>query len=146
MRGILFLTAVVVWRVVDAAMRNETDGKNETDWINIRGRILQAHFADFKNEYLRRSGGGLRSRVETSSRVMFNTGRRLSTPSGVNATFGGSYYSVGVLFMVFIIGLLIYVNLCNEYCLKETCLYFSRFPVCLCIRVWFIQPKSRANI
>ena len=62
--------------------------------------------------------------------------------SSTNTTFGGSYYLVGVIFMVFIIGLLIYVNLCNEICLKDTCVFFTKFRVCICLKLLFKKKNN----
>jgi hypothetical protein len=61
-----------------------------------------------------------------------------------------SYYIVGVLFMVSIIGLLLYVNLYYEYCFRDTCYQMSRWRICCFLKYFFTihyyrQPRASTN-
>jgi hypothetical protein len=82
--------------------------------------------AEFKNYYLLRN-----SQFYNASKDMSSLDR------------GSSGYLVGVMFMVSIIGLLIYVNLCNKLCLKETCLFLAKYRACYCLKRFFIRTRKR---
>lgn len=51
---------------------------------------------------------------------------------------GGNYYVAGVLFMISVIGLLLYVNLYYEYCFQDTCIQMSKWRFC-CFIKYFLK-------
>ncbi|CAF1040856.1 unnamed protein product [Brachionus calyciflorus] len=53
----------------------------------------------------------------------------------------GNYYLGGIVFMVSIIGLLLYVNLYYENCFSETCEELSRSTFCCCLK-FFIKYEN----
>lgn len=50
----------------------------------------------------------------------------------------GNYYIVGVLFMISIIGLLLYVNLYYEYCFRDTCFQMAQWRGCCFLKLFII--------
>lgn len=56
----------------------------------------------------------------------------------------GNYYVAGVLFMISVIGLLLYVNLYYENCFRDTCFQMSKWRVCCFIRHFF-KPISSST-
>ena len=54
----------------------------------------------------------------------------------------GNYYLVGVLFMISIIGLLLYVNLYYEYCFRDTCYQMSQWKGCCFLKLFIITSYS----
>lgn len=56
-----------------------------------------------------------------------------------DGTGGGNYYIAGVLFMVSVIGLLLYVNLYYENCFRDTCFRLSKYRVCSFLRHFFVK-------
>lgn len=49
----------------------------------------------------------------------------------------GNYYVGGVVFMVSVLGLLMYVNFYYENCFSETCYDLSRLSCCCCVQLCF---------
>ncbi|CAF1040877.1 unnamed protein product [Brachionus calyciflorus] len=53
------------------------------------------------------------------------------------ANNGNNYYVGGVVFMVSVLGLLMYVNFYYENCFTDSCLDLSKIPCCCCVRLLF---------
>lgn len=64
---------------------------------------------------------------------------------GTGGGGGGNYYLAGVLFMVSVIGLLLYVNLYYEYCFRDTCFRLAKFRACFFLRYFFVSTNSRST-
>jgi hypothetical protein len=58
---------------------------------------------------------------------------------------GNSYYAAGVLFMISVIGLLLYVNLYQENCFTESCLQLSNRRGFSFLKFFFKIKKRNAN-
>ena len=68
-----------------------------------------------------------------------------ASSSANDGTGGGNYYIAGVLFMVSVIGLLLYVNLYYEYCFRDTCFRLSKYRMFFFLRQFFVTTTSRAS-
>jgi hypothetical protein len=58
---------------------------------------------------------------------------------------GNSYYAAGVLFMISVIGLLLYVNLYQENCFTESCLKLSNRRGFSFLKFFFKIKRRNAN-
>jgi hypothetical protein len=58
---------------------------------------------------------------------------------------GGSYYLAGVLFMVSVIGLLLYVNLYYENCFRDTCYQLSKYRGFAFLRKFFVVAHNPSS-
>lgn len=85
---------------------------------------------------------------ETTPKQIFVNNYRFH--SGVSSSAASNnYYIVGVLFMLSIIGLLLYVNLYYEYCFRDTCIQMSKWRLCCCLkqflRIRFVHHHHHHN-
>jgi hypothetical protein len=58
---------------------------------------------------------------------------------------GNSYYAAGVLFMISVIGLLLYVNLYQENCFTESCMKLSNWRGFSFLKFFFRIKKRKTN-
>jgi hypothetical protein len=68
-----------------------------------------------------------------------------SNSSSNESSGGGSYYLAGVLFMLSVIGLLLYVNLYYENCFRDTCFQLSKYRACFFLRYLFVTVSVAAS-
>ena len=62
-----------------------------------------------------------------------------------NSSSGDNYYIVGVLFMLSVIGLLLYVNLYHEYCFRDTLLQMMHWRFCSFLHYCFTVKRTALN-
>jgi hypothetical protein len=133
-------------RVNDSLVeKGPLDSNNKPNNIS---KITHVLFNQFKIDYVRKSEYRNPNRMrllnsQNNNFSIYYNSRHLNNNNNSPATFGGSYYMVGVIFMFFIIGLLLYVNLCNEYCLRDIFLYLSKYQVCCCLKIFFVKKKKK---
>jgi hypothetical protein len=86
--------------------------------------------------------------TSTAVSVLFHSVKNINIATAGRGTSGGgagNYYVAGVVFMISVIGLLLYVNLYYEYCFRDTCFCMSKWRACFFLKYFFVTVTVRRN-
>lgn len=115
-------------------------------------KLIETFFSPNTNKNASENGTDIATSTYRTYFKSINVNAYKASSSPNEGSGGGNYYVAGVLFMLSVIGLLLYVNLYYEYCFRDTCFQLSKFRGCFFLRYFFVtvpvssQSESKQNL